>query len=198
MITPITPHISIGEFSDIIYGDDALKHIDAVYALRRSGITSVINMREIDDEREQVAFREAWRKGYFVRYYYCPVPIDCGDCTVYIANRGQCKSCPKNAETLSKDNKFLQGLELAFLKLASILYDDYQENVLLHCTAGLDRSPFVVAKYLCEKVKSVPDWDKQHKRMNFHFFKNMTEAYAFIKTKRPQICEHPEWIWWKE
>lgn len=199
MITSITPHISIGEFSDIIYGDDPLKHIDAVYALRMSGITSVINMMERNDEREETAFREAWQTGCYIRHYYCPVPVlcDCENYTNHVFNRDNCTTCDVMLNA-TKHNPFLEGLEFAFCKLSDILYDDYQENVLLHCTAGIDRSPFVVAKYLCEKVKSVPEWNKQHDKMDFHFFKNMTEAYAFIRTKRPQICEHSEWIWWKE
>lgn len=197
MITWITRSIAIGEFSDVVK-DSLEQSIRNVQTMHESGITSVINMREVNDEIEQEAFMQAWHRGCFVRYFYCPVPIDCGDCTVYIANRGTCKTCEKNFLHPTEGNKFLQGLELAYYKLCEILYADYSQKVLLHCTAGMDRSPFVVAKYLCEKLKTLPEWNHNLGKMDFHFFRNMSEAYAFIKSKRPSICEHPEWIWWEQ
>lgn len=67
----------------------------------------------------------------------------------------------------------------------------------------MDRSPFVVAKYLVKKVKSL--WEDEEGttfgmkgETKSYQFKTMNDAYAFIKKKRPQVVEHYEWIWWKE
>jgi len=54
----------------------------------------------------------------------------------------------------------------------------YRKNrtILVHCHAGIDRAPFIVALWLCTHD-------------NFTF----GEAYAFVKGKRPQTIEHWEW-----
>ena len=66
------------------------------------------------------------------------------------------------------------------------LFEKY-ERILVHCTAGMDRVPFVVAYWLNDKIDWALDIDT-----NFSF--NIRKAYAFIKKKRPQIIEHLEWI----
>lgn len=49
-------------------------------------------------------------------------------------------------------------------------------NILVHCHAGIDRAPFVVALWLS-------------KNFNCTF----QEAYDFVKEKRPQTIQHFEW-----
>lgn len=51
----------------------------------------------------------------------------------------------------------------------------YGKKVLVHCDAGIDRSPFIVAKVI------------QGHDVNFE------KAYAFVKKKHPQTFEHFEW-----
>lgn len=52
------------------------------------------------------------------------------------------------------------------------------KKILVHCTACMDRTPFVVARYLVKKD------------IAYH----MGKAYDMIKQKRPQIIEHYEWV----
>jgi protein-tyrosine phosphatase len=51
-----------------------------------------------------------------------------------------------------------------------------QTKILIHCTGGIDRAPFVVASYLV-KVYGL----------------DLADAYRQIKKVRPGVCEHPEW-----
>jgi len=50
-------------------------------------------------------------------------------------------------------------------------------DLLIHCAAGIERSPLMTAWYL-------------------HKFRNMTmnEAYTLIKEKRPQIADRQSWL----
>ena len=57
-------------------------------------------------------------------------------------------------------------------------------RILVHCTAGMDRAPFVVAEYLAHK--------EYYRLMDIKM--QMEEAYKDIKKKRPQIIEHLEWV----
>ena len=52
-----------------------------------------------------------------------------------------------------------------------------EQKVMIHCSAGIDRSPFVAAYYLFKKG----DW-------------TIDEAYAYVKNKRPQTFIHVEWM----
>jgi len=60
------------------------------------------------------------------------------------------------------------------LILAAREYD----RILVHCIAGMDRSPFVVARYMVAEGLA----------------EDMADAYAQIKEKRPQTMEHMEWV----
>lgn len=79
-----------------------------------------------------------------------------------------------------------QGLEPIKIELRTAVYILEQltkkyRRILVHCTAGIDRAPFVVALYLqCNK------WG-----MNV---RDIEESYKIIKEKRPQIIEHMEWV----
>lgn len=133
--------------------------------LKKIGITSVLTILSKDDPRLRKKFREAWHKRVLIRQHFARVGGT---------------NPPDPLE-----------LEVAYSKLDSIFFADYQEKVLVHCVAGMDRSPFVVAKYLT-KEGSVYDGEE------FHSTRTMSEAYSFIKKKRPQIIEHLEWVWWKD
>lgn len=75
-----------------------------------------------------------------------------------------------------------QGLNPILIELKTAGYmlnllDQHYKKILVHCVAGIDRSPFVVAKYLVEHGHA----------------KSIGEAYGIIKKKRPFIVEHYEW-----
>jgi len=53
---------------------------------------------------------------------------------------------------------------------------ELERKVIVFCDAGMDRSPFIVAKTLCEL---------EHIDLN--------DAYTLIKKKRPCVQEHYEW-----
>lgn len=76
----------------------------------------------------------------------------------------------------------LEPLRIEIKNAASMikLLAEKYNRILVHCTAGIDRSPAVVALWLF-KYESMELWD-------------LDKAYTFIKDKRPQIKEHWEWI----
>jgi len=51
------------------------------------------------------------------------------------------------------------------------------EHILVHCQVGIDRSPAVVAQYLCNVAHLYPE-----------------QAYALIKKQRKCILEHFDWL----
>ena len=66
----------------------------------------------------------------------------------------------------------------AMLRLIKITLETSTENpVLVHCHAGMDRSPFIAAMYL-HVYEGIP----------------VDTAYAWVKRKRPQTIEHWEWV----
>ena len=81
----------------------------------------------------------------------------------------------------SKDHdsyaRFVLECESAYYSLSRIKFAYPSENVLVFCVAGMDRSPFVVAKYLVDNMSY--SWG---------------DAYSLIKKCRPQAIEHYEWI----
>jgi len=202
MISKITPNIYIGEFTDVVSPEGKLN----VEALKSFGITTVLNIMEFDSEKEAAAISEAWHNGRLLLHYvWSPVPVDCTTCEKYRELLSKklrydpkfCDNCPSNISNLPpvKKNKFLEGLEFAVYELGAILFGEPREHVLVHCTAGMDRSPFVVAKYLVDIVKTVPVLSKEKdKAFDFVDVSDMQKAYVFIKTRRPQICEHYEWL----
>lgn len=88
-----------------------------------------------------------------------------------------------------------QGLESIKIELRTATYllellSEKYNRILIHCTAGIDRSPFVVACYMARMELECQD-DFPIQRDFKHW---VTEAYKFIKRKSPQVMEHWEWI----
>lgn len=53
----------------------------------------------------------------------------------------------------------------------------YKSDTLVHCMAGIERSPLVIASYLHDNANMT--WD---------------EAYDFIKEKRPEVANRLQWL----
>ena len=67
------------------------------------------------------------------------------------------------------------------------------KRILVHCTAGIDRAPFVVAYWIAGYSGYGKDINFIYsKEFNFNFWIN--KAYELIKEKRSQVIEHMEWI----
>jgi len=201
MITRITQRIYLGEFADVV--DRAPSPTDSgngghmrirSEALDSFGITRILNIME--DGIEVTVEGQLMINQLKYSYLWSPVPVDCAGCESYASS--SCNDCYKKPGL--KNSKFIKGLDIASKKLFIILHRDKKniERVLVHCTAGIDRSPFVVAKYLSDNVKIIPKASNDPtKAIDFHDVGSMESAYAFIKLSRPSICEHPEWVWWE-
>jgi len=88
-----------------------------------------------------------------------------------------------------------QGLEPVKIELRTAAYMLEQlivkyKRILVHCTAGIDRAPFVVAYWMMKNRydSCFGEFDEEYKR------EWMLHFYEFIKGKRPQVIEHMEWI----
>ena len=55
---------------------------------------------------------------------------------------------------------------------------DEHRKVIVFCDAGMDRSPYIVAKVLMCLLGDID---------------TLADAYAYIRKVRPAICEHYEW-----
>ena len=75
------------------------------------------------------------------------------------------------------DKEATHQVEDAIIELNYLLQNG--NKVLVHCHAGMDRSPFVVAYYL-------------HTYVDMGF----SDAYDLVKWKRPQTIQH--WDWFKQ
>lgn len=90
-----------------------------------------------------------------------------------------------------RDDKIKIELKTAAYML-SLLANKYK-RILVHCTAGIDRSPFVVAYWMIQKdivVSEATEYD--YTKADLELW--LSQAYKFIKEKRPQIVEHMEWL----
>jgi len=70
----------------------------------------------------------------------------------------------------------LKAVYQIYHALSELTYLHNQGKVLVHCNAGIDRAPFVVALW-------------------FHITKgyDFDTSYDFVKKKRPQAIQHWEW-----
>lgn len=79
------------------------------------------------------------------------------------------------------DDGFIEYALPQQLDLISVMIDNnrLQKNkpLLVHCTAGMERSPLAVAWWLSKKI-DIP----------------IEESYEIVKKYRPQTMEHLEWI----
>jgi len=88
-----------------------------------------------------------------------------------------------------------QGLEPIKIELRTATYllellsEDYK-RILIHCTTGIDRAPFVLACYMARMELEYEDDSPMQRDYKYWII----EAYKFIKGKRPQTIEHLEWI----
>ena len=89
-------------------------------------------------------------------------------------------SVPLNIKELIAD----QGAEITALQqqlslIAEIIFhhEGSGKPVLVHCLAGIERSPLAIVFYL-------------------HYFKKMNwdEAYEYVKEKRPQVQNRLQWL----
>ena len=71
----------------------------------------------------------------------------------------------------------------------------------MHCTAGMDRAPFVVAWWMATDVHGIEGFNliEDGRIANDDLTGGsivwwMGKAYEFIKKKRPQIRMHMEWV----
>jgi hypothetical protein len=165
MISQITPNLFIGEYLDVVGNtpeETAAKH----EALKKMGIYNVVSLctygiedRQIEEEKK--AFSRNFPAN-MIWYHHQPVPCE-------------------NLNHLGHTDPLKAGLELALYEVHRITYVMPTAKVLIHCTAGIDRSPFVVASYM----------------VRYQLY-SLSEAYKEIKKVRPFVCEHPEWVWWKK
>lgn len=181
MISWITPQLAIGEYSDAINPD----------LITQEKIGTILFLDSAEKFREILL---AQRNNH-VFLKHAPVVVDYNE----------------NEDIVWVDNKFSfsddlneqmqELLNFAYCELSSIQFgSNYTERTLVCCVAGMDRSPFVVAKYLVEKQKSLWIDEKgqfygcEGKR-TFYMFKTMADAYSYIKLRRSLIVEHYEWLW---
>jgi hypothetical protein len=163
MISKITPNLYIGEYLDVV-GESNQELIDKAEALRTEGITHIVSLCSEGIEDTQIENEKRAYNYSTFGWYHSPVPLS-KELTAH----------------MGKTDPFKFGLELALYEVHRILYNNPNAKVLVHCTAGIDRSPFVVAAYLV--------------RYNLM---SLGEAYGLIKKVRPFVCEHHEWVWWEK
>jgi len=78
-----------------------------------------------------------------------------------------------------------QGLEPIKMELRTAVFlldllSGKFKKILVHCGAGIDRAPFVVAYWICTQ--------------DYRSSAFIHRAYKTVKEKRPQIKEHMEWV----
>jgi len=76
---------------------------------------------------------------------------------------------------LKLDKEAIHQVEDAIIELKRLTKNG--NKTLVHCHAGIDRAPFIVAYYL-------------HVYAGYPF----QDAYDFVKWKRPQTIQHMEWF----
>jgi hypothetical protein len=198
MISKITNNIFLGGLDDV----------NNLEVLKSLGVTHVLSLL-YNDQEEQKKFvdgkmKKVWSnldsealeaertlvystfKKLFIRFKEQSVPN-------YI--------CPKNccSGPCTSELEHIQcGLKFAEFELSQILFGDLDAIVFVHCMAGIDRAPFVVAKYLSthnHPPGSLGYWTRREKNQehNLKYKMTLAEAYSEIKKVRPQIAEHYDW-----
>ena len=163
MISWILTKVAIGEYLDAV-NEEALKQneIDCILSLRGG------EAEDSSIEEENICFNLGitfFRVPIFDRGYWC-----------------------KHDNNEEQVNVKLQ------LKTAAYMLDllaDRFKRILVHCTGGIDRAPFVVALHMSKMELEYQD-DYVLSRTDLAFW--VDKAYKFIKEKRPQIIRHMEWV----
>lgn len=158
MITQITENVAIGGYPDAINTEALLKEkIDCVLSLRGGEVEDSSIIEESICHSLNIAF---FRVPIYDINYWANHESRKGQTNVKI----QCKTASYMLELLTEKYK----------------------KILVHCTGGIDRAPFVVALYMGKAdsefatLSDLKYW--------------VAEAYKFIKGKRPQIIPHLEWV----
>jgi protein-tyrosine phosphatase len=160
MISKITENIYLGEYSDIVglTPEETRSRLKQIKALGIEHIISLCARVQITKEAE--AFKaNSERNNLCIWLHHQPIPV--------------------NSTLAGRRDPFKVGLELALNEINFILIQESNTKILIHCTAGIDRAPFVVASYLV-RVCGL----------------DLADAYKQIKKARPCVCEHYEWVWW--
>lgn len=173
MITWITENVAIGEFRDGINEELLRKEkIDCVLNLRSQTdlniVEDTINL-ETDIEYVHIPIgRNYWAKSrgeYFVQF-------------------------KRDMKNLKHFHIFQSQLKVAsqMLEYLTMVY----KRILVHCTAGMDRAPFVVAYWIVTKSNEEHNPVSNMSKEDLKFC--IANAYKFIKKRRPQVIEHMEWV----
>jgi len=136
--------------------------------VKEERISTILNISGVRDEIILRVFRDAG-----LNIFYKSHPITESDVYPIIDEKGS------RINNLDDDavQRFLEQCELAYCELSRIKFGAPMERVLVNCVAGIDRSPFIVAKYLRDKF--IGGWER---------------SYEIIKKCRPFINIHMEWI----
>jgi protein-tyrosine phosphatase len=122
-------------------------------ALKSFGIDCILNVNDVEFEAGKKAVERLE-----MPYFWSPVPRD---------------NCQNNDE-------MKEDFRIAVATLLNVVTWGYN-RILVHCVSGVDRSPLVVALYLCE----VADLE-------------LPQAYELVKQQRKHIMFHYEWVDRKE
>jgi protein tyrosine/serine phosphatase len=157
MISKITENLYIGEYSDVV-GQTLEETSSRLKQIKALGIEHVISLcARIQIAKEAEAFKaNSQDNNLGIWLHHQPIPV--------------------NRKVAGQRDPFKVGVELSLNEINSILLHEPNTKILIHCTAGIDRAPFVAASYLV-KVCGL----------------DFEDAYRQIKKARPSICEHLEW-----
>jgi protein-tyrosine phosphatase len=81
------------------------------------------------------------------------------------------------AVTRPDEDPWVKGLIQAIDAVNGILQKTPEAKILVHCIEGVDRSPFIVASIIAEQ-----------------YGMQLNEAYGIVRSARPIIREHYEWL----
>ena len=169
MISKITVNLYIGEYSDIV-GQTPEETSSRLEQIKALGIKHVLSLLSEEIEGSQIAKEaEAFKASCQgknptnICFHHQPVPDH--------ENPADCL------------NPYQIGFKKALNEIAAILFREPNARILVHCVAAVDRSPFLIASFLCLHLG----------------FRTLSDAYAEIKKARQSfIIEHLEWQWWTQ